>query len=492
MKKFVYLIAAAAAILCLVVAKSGFDFFPSGWDSPPPTNQATLMQVALVTVLALNVLPLCSRKLGLTLTSPQVLLDVIGAFRKAFPAITLFGAQWKGTTLKLNQKYVAQIAVYGSASTYDRTQGGYKNGANTARNGLVDVSVVVNNQPTYPLLWQHIDGIKDDKNQYAKVIAGGGYTLGKSAIDNGFFAKMTTRYFSQENVTAAANTDWDWLNTLTTTMNQRGCEPVGRVLFVNSTVAGNLASDPRLISRDYFNNTITGQLLTGQGYRMWTNVAGFALIQEYPDLPSNNGTALTGVSATAATDVLAKNAHGLVTGDPVVISAIGGGAAGLAITTRYWTIKVDANSFKLATTRANALAGTAIDITSDSSGGGLTLALTENLIAFAADGRAFASLAGVPDGLTVMADQIGVPQTMAFDVIQEENSKITMAAAKWQETGTADVYWVPTFVYGTNAGRECDTAVAANTLAANSALASANTDGTGTDYAGLRITSGAS
>jgi hypothetical protein len=422
-----------------------------------------------------------------TLTSPQILLDVIGAFRKRFPAINMFGAQWTAQTLKLNKGYTAHIASYGSASTFDRSQGGYKNGANAARNGLVDVAIVTDQQPTYPLLWQHLDGIKDDKNQYDKVIAGGGYVLGKGCIDNGFFAKMTTRYFSQENVTATADCDYDWLQTITGLLNAKGVEPEGRVLFVNTAVANTLAVDPRMISKDF-----AGQLLTGQGYRIWQNIGGFALIQEYPDLPSNNGSNLTSVSATASTDVLAKTAHGLVTGDPIVISAIGGGAAGLSTATRYWVIKVDADSFKLATTYANAIAGTAIDVTTDSSGAGLTLALKENLVAFAGDGRAFASLAGVPEGLSVMEDALGVVKTMTFDSVTDPESKITMAAAKWQEQGTGDVYFVPTFVYGTNAGKQGATAGAGNTAAANSVLAAANVAGTACDYAGLRISSGAS
>ncbi|HVT74578.1 MAG TPA: hypothetical protein VHD61_15700 [Lacunisphaera sp.] len=426
--------------------------------------------------------------MGLTLTTPQLLLDVMGAFVKRFPAARYFGGEWRGAPLKLNQSYTAHIASYGSASTYDANSGGYKNGANSARNGLADVQVVVNQQPTYPLKWAHLDFIKDIKNQYDKVIAGAGYVLGKAFIDGGFFAKMTTRYFSQEIVSAAADCDYEWLQSLTKAANAKGMEPEGRVLFVNSDVASVLAVDPRMISKDF-----AGQLLNGQGYRMWQNIGGFALIQEYPDLPSNNATALTAVSATAATDVLAKTAHGLVTGDPIVISAIGGGAAGLATGTRYWVIKVDADSFKLATSYANAIAGTAINVTSDSSGGGLTLALTENLIAFVADGRAFGFLAGVPDGISPdLIQQLGITPTMTFDTpVREPNSGVIMTAAKWQEAGTGDLFWVPTFVHGTNAGKQGATAVATNSEAANSALAAANAAGTACDYAGLRVTSGA-
>lgn len=425
-----------------------------------------------------------NRKLGVTLTSSQILLDVIGAFRKRFPAINMFGAQWTAQTLKLNKKYTAHIASYGSASTFDRSQGGYKNGANTARNGLVDVDVITDQQPTYPLLWQHLDGIKDDKNQYAKVIAGGGYVLGKGCIDAGFFAKMTSRYFSQENVTTVANCDYDWLQEITGQLNAKGVEPEGRVLFVNTPVANVLAVDPRMISKDY-----AGQLLTGQGYRMWSNVGGFALIQEYPDLPSNNGAQLTGVTGANSGDLMTKANHGLETGDPVTFIS-GTTFTGLTAGTRYFAIKASSSTFQVALTRADAIAGTAVALSADGTSG--VFQLQENLVAFAGDGRAFASLAGVPDGLSMAEDMLGVVKTMTFDSVTDPESKITMAAAKWQEQGTGDVYFVPTFVYGTNAGKQGSTAVAGNTAAANSILAAANAAGTACDYAGLRISSGPS
>lgn len=420
-----------------------------------------------------------------TLTTPQLLLDVINGFQKRFPAINMFGTQWLGTPLKLDQKYIAQIAVYGTASTFDRAQGGYKNGANSARNGLKDVSVVVNNQPTYPLLWLHLDSIKDNKNQYGKVMAGAGYTLGKGCIDTGFFGKMNSRYFSKEISESVANCDWDWLQALTTQLTAQGVEPEGRVLFVNSAVAGVLATDQRMISANY-----GGQLQDGKGIRMWTNIGGFALIQEYSDLPTNNGAQLTAVTGANAGDLMTKVAHGLVTGDPVTFIS-GTTFTGLTAGTRYFAIRASADTFQVATTRALALAGTPVALSADGTDG--VFQKQENLIAFAADGRAFASLAGIPEGITgEMAAALGVVQTMTFDTIKDPASGITMAAAKWQEGGTGDLYWCPTFVFGTNAGKEGDTAVAANTAEANSILAAAQADGSACDYAGLRITSGAS
>lgn len=77
------------------------------------------------------------------------------------------------------------------------------------------------------------------------------------------------------------------------------------------------------------------------------------------------------VSATFTTSSanLVMTAHGLNTGDGPLETSNSGGAlpTGLAASTQYWVIKVDANDFQLATSLANALAGIAI-VTSGGTG----------------------------------------------------------------------------------------------------------------------------
>lgn len=67
------------------------------------------------------------------------------------------------------------------------------------------------------------------------------------------------------------------------------------------------------------------------------------------------------VNLTANT--ITEAVHGLVTGDAVVLSTTGTLPTGLSAATAYYVIRVTTDTFKLATTRANAFAGTAIDIT---------------------------------------------------------------------------------------------------------------------------------
>lgn len=74
-------------------------------------------------------------------------------------------------------------------------------------------------------------------------------------------------------------------------------------------------------------------------------------------------------TAVAATDICTAAAHGASTGWAIQVSNSGGGLpAGLAAATTFWMIVLDVNTFKLATSYANALAGTAIDITTNGTG----------------------------------------------------------------------------------------------------------------------------
>jgi hypothetical protein len=73
-------------------------------------------------------------------------------------------------------------------------------------------------------------------------------------------------------------------------------------------------------------------------------------------------------TAVAATDVCTAATHGFLTGDAVQVTTSNALPAGLVISTTYYVIKIDANTFKLATTPSNAAAGTAIDITNTGTG----------------------------------------------------------------------------------------------------------------------------
>jgi hypothetical protein len=81
---------------------------------------------------------------------------------------------------------------------------------------------------------------------------------------------------------------------------------------------------------------------------------------------SSQNFATTDVST--GTDIITLTAHGLITGQPIQFTSSGTVPAGLTASTDYYTIKMSVDTIKVATTYNNAVAGTAIDLTSTGSG----------------------------------------------------------------------------------------------------------------------------
>lgn len=77
-------------------------------------------------------------------------------------------------------------------------------------------------------------------------------------------------------------------------------------------------------------------------------------------------------ATNTSTDRITISSHGFITGTKVAATTSGVLPGGLS-TTNYWVIKVDADTIKLASSLANASAGTAVDITSAAGGGTHTL-----------------------------------------------------------------------------------------------------------------------
>ncbi len=77
-------------------------------------------------------------------------------------------------------------------------------------------------------------------------------------------------------------------------------------------------------------------------------------------------------SVTNATDTLTKAAHGLLNGDGPIRITVAGGVlpAGLTAGTDYWVIYVSSSAYKLAATRADALAATPVVVPFSTDGSG--------------------------------------------------------------------------------------------------------------------------
>lgn len=82
--------------------------------------------------------------------------------------------------------------------------------------------------------------------------------------------------------------------------------------------------------------------------------------------PANKAFASTDV--IIADDTVTIAAHGFVTGLKVQLTTSGTLPTGVVVLTNYFIIKVDANTIKFASSLANAVAGTAIDLTGAGAG----------------------------------------------------------------------------------------------------------------------------
>lgn len=158
-------------------------------------------------------------------------------------------------------------------------------------------------------------------------------------------------------------------------------------------------------------------------------------------------TTLADITFTAdnTTETFTSVAHGMTSGDgPFRVSNSGGALpAGLAVDTDYWVITVTADTFQLATSKANALAGTELLITTDGTGTQtlrrnqndvICAQLVQGLNAVASNNYTAAQVtgAGETDYITVTADAAGDWFSLAVGSVSL--MKIAMTHA---EPGTA-------------------------------------------------------
>lgn len=383
-----------------------------------------------------------------TLSTTLILQKTLEAYRTLFPFIGRMGTSFDDAPLRLNDTVTAHIRTLPSASTYDGTTG-YANGATSARSLLTDIPITVDQHQHVPLKFEHLNSIKDQKDVYQGAITDTAYVLGKAMVDS-VLAKVTGANISYSVTDSTANSDLDIIEQITTTMNGNGAMPMGRIGLVSSAVAQTLALDSRVASRDYYGN-LTG----GMGLRVFRGIGGFEAIYEYPNLPSNN--AATGTFTAATTDICTKTAHGFKTGDRVRVSSATTLPAGLSASTTYYVIKLTADTFKLATTDANATAGTAIDIT-DTGTGAHSIVGYENVTGLFFSPESIAIRAGIPSQTAELAAALGIPQVMLMESLKDPISGFSLALMKWQAAGTGDLYVSPTSIWGSAVGRQAGAA----------------------------------
>ena len=158
------------------------------------------------------------------------------------------------------------------------------------------------------------------------------------------------------------------------------------------------------------------------------------------------------VSVTDNT-ITTTTVHGLKTGDTVVLTTAGTLPTGLSTATAYYVIKTSSTVFKLATSRANAFAGTAIDITGTT--GATTVAHVAHKGIFGAI-NLLAQGTVIPDGAVITRTFYQVLTTFESTTTDNATIALSLNAANDITTATAiktegDIWDAAGFVAGSQA-----------------------------------------
>lgn len=115
-------------------------------------------------------------------------------------------------------------------------------------------------------------------------------------------------------------------------------------------------------------------------------------------------------TTTNATETVNITGHGLVTGDGPVRLTNSGGAlpTGYATGTDYWVVNTGANTLQLATSRANALAGTVVSISDDGTGTHtMTVKLAKRMVVWSMATQKTAGVMIMPDDANAVQQTLG-------------------------------------------------------------------------------------
>lgn len=153
-----------------------------------------------------------------------------------------------------------------------------------------------------------------------------------------------------------------------------------------------------------------------------TKVLGQVLAGTQTTLPSNPTQVYTADHTTSIL-TLATSSMSMPTGTPVVLTNAGGAVpAGLALNTIYYTIYVSATTIKLATTIANAFAGTA-QAFSDNGSGTNTVAVFSNFLGFPEGEKSHILVSTeLPDPITTTAGSRNADNGTTYAAIQSTGS----------------------------------------------------------------------
>ena len=238
--------------------------------------------LAMLTLFSLATRRQAAACFAVTLSVPEILTDVMDAFKLETPELFQpggFGTDFSSKTAVLNDKITAKIAHVPLVGNYDRANGGFKNATQDVTTLIEDVPVVLDQFKIVTVNITWLTQLASKINLYQEAIRNYGYALGKYVVDYAL-SQATAANFSNQVAVAAGNINLDTFDgDVRNALNAQKASNRGRYGIVSTQVASKLGSDDRVRSSLFY-----GALNGDQGYRIWRNLAGFSFIREYPDM----------------------------------------------------------------------------------------------------------------------------------------------------------------------------------------------------------------
>lgn len=223
-----------------------------------------------------------ARLCAVTLSVPEILQDVLKAFRVETPEIFApggFGIDLSSKTAVLGDTITAKLSHVPLTGNYDANNGGFLNAMQDVTTLIEDIPISLNRFPiiTIKFPWLTRASSKLDPN-YKLWLAGAGQALALNVFAQ-IMAEAATNVSTEVPFPlVSANLD-AWEETVRGQLNGQKADARTRRAFVSIPIASALGVDDRVRSSLFY-----GQLNREQGYRIWYNLAGFQTIREVPQI----------------------------------------------------------------------------------------------------------------------------------------------------------------------------------------------------------------
>lgn len=221
-----------------------------------------------------------SYSLRVTLSVPELLMDVLDAFKTEIPfMLDAFTTDFSSKTAVKGDQITAHISTLPAVQDYDATNG-FNNNAATADSLLTDVPVTLNIFKHVPIKVTWLTQLASKVPLYKEAVRNYGYVLAKSVVDAAL-GQITAANFKNSDIVAPANVALETMEASRSQLTKQKAFNRGRFGIVNTTFATALQNDGRVQSSLFY-----GILNGDVGYRVFKNLSGFQTVWEYPDMPT--------------------------------------------------------------------------------------------------------------------------------------------------------------------------------------------------------------